>query len=125
MRVHSGQEPVTKLHGGTEEVFLGTGNPGGLDAADTGNDIAAILRVREEVGLVVRREIVLKRLPGEDEFVVFDIQIGRYWADDNRLVNPESWWSLAGETRSDTHRTGFESNRLPQTARFLSSRARL
>lgn len=89
MRVHGSQEPVTELHGSAEEVFLGTGNPSGLDATDTGNDIAGILRVREEVGLVVGRgEIVLKRLPGEDEFIVFDVQVSGSWADDNCLVNP-------------------------------------
>lgn len=129
MRIHSDQEPITELHGGTEEVFLGTGNPSGLDAADTGNNIAGILRVREEVGLVVGRgEIVLKRLPGEYEFIVFDVQFGGSWADDNCLVNPgHGGGHWLEETRSDrqTYRTGFESNRLPQTARSLSSRARL
>jgi len=116
VRVHGGQEAVTEFHGGAEEVFLGTGNPGGLDAADTGNDIADILRVREEVGLIVGREIVLKRLPGEDKFIVFDVQIGGCWADENCLVNPGHgghWLE-----RRDLTLTGLVSNQTAYSRRL-------
>lgn len=64
MGVHSGQEPVTELHGTTEDVFLRTGDPAGLDVAHAGNDMMGILRERKEVGLILRQEMVLKGLPG-------------------------------------------------------------
>lgn len=108
MRVHGGQEAITKHGGPGEDVLASIAFPVGLQRAHEGDEIRGRLGMGEEVDLVRGREVVVEAFPGLGQFVVFDVEFCR-----GRTVLLDTMQNYTSCIVA--HQTGLVPNRLSQT----------